>query len=106
MRLFFNDTAPTEIYTLSLHDALPIFTVTGWVEDRRAFLAGLDVFCLPSRSEALPLALLEAMAEGLPCVATDVGDVARRVGGAVEGVPPEDPGALAEIGRAAGRGRV
>src|SRR3712207_9277839 len=23
--LFFNDTAPTEIYTLSLHDALPIF---------------------------------------------------------------------------------
>src|SRR3712207_8568824 len=67
MRLFFNDTAPTEIYTLSLHDALPIFTVTGWVEDRRAFLAGLDVFCLPSRHEALPLALLEAMAEGLPC---------------------------------------
>src|SRR5256885_2118864 len=25
---FFNDTAPTEIYTLSLHDALPIFTAT------------------------------------------------------------------------------
>src|SRR4051812_49668543 len=27
---FFNDTAPTEIYTLSLHDALPIYTGTGW----------------------------------------------------------------------------
>src|SRR6266702_8210116 len=26
---FFNDTAPTEIYTLSLHDALPIFAVLG-----------------------------------------------------------------------------
>src|SRR5437867_13086181 len=26
---FFNDTAPTEIYTLSLHDALPIFLVVG-----------------------------------------------------------------------------
>src|SRR5260370_39617350 len=25
LRFFFNDTAPTEIYTLSLHDALPIF---------------------------------------------------------------------------------
>src|SRR3712207_7932284 len=29
LRLFFNDTATTEIYTLSLHDALPIFAVTG-----------------------------------------------------------------------------
>src|SRR5713226_9810174 len=27
---FFNDTATTEIYTLSLHDALPIFDETGW----------------------------------------------------------------------------
>src|SRR2546428_4996550 len=27
---FFNDTATTEIYTLSLHDALPIFDSTGW----------------------------------------------------------------------------
>src|SRR2546421_8559893 len=27
---FFNDTATTEIYTLSLHDALPIWRFTGW----------------------------------------------------------------------------
>src|SRR5689334_24609279 len=27
---FFNDTATTEIYTLSLHDALPIFVLDGW----------------------------------------------------------------------------
>src|SRR6266542_5050191 len=27
---FFNDTATTEIYTLSLHDALPIFTTVRW----------------------------------------------------------------------------
>src|SRR3989449_5593804 len=34
---FFNDTATTEIYTLSLHDALPIFTgrPVKWVGDRR-----------------------------------------------------------------------
>src|SRR3712207_7649377 len=30
---FFNDTATTEIYTLSLHDALPIFLLTGIVEE-------------------------------------------------------------------------
>jgi glycosyltransferase involved in cell wall biosynthesis len=33
----------------------------------------MDVFCLPSLSEAMPMALLEALAAGLPFVATDVG---------------------------------
>jgi len=74
---------------------LPV-SFAGWVEDRRAFHAQLDVFCLPSRHEALPLALLEAMAEGLPCVATDVGDVGSRLGDAVELIPPGDPLALAD----------
>ena len=73
---------------------LPV-TFCGFVDDVRGFLAGLDVFCLSSRREALPLVLLEAMAEGLPCVATDVGDVAPAVGADAVVVPPEDPGALA-----------
>ncbi|MDP5181827.1 glycosyltransferase [Blastococcus sp. BMG 814] len=67
----------------------------GFVGDVRGFLAGLDVFCLSSRREALPLVLLEAMAEGLPCVATDVGNVAVAVGGDAVVVPPGDPAALA-----------
>lgn len=74
---------------------LPV-TFPGWTADARSFLAGLDVFCLPSRREAMPLALLEALAEGLPCVATDVGDVRAVLADVVRVVQPEDPRALAD----------
>ena len=45
----------------------------GRASEPNAFLAGLDVFVLPSRSEGMSNALLEAMALGLACIATDVG---------------------------------
>ncbi|WP_441291320.1 glycosyltransferase [Sorangium sp. KYC3313] len=48
---------------------------TGERHDVPALLAAFDVFALPSLSEGLPLALLEAMTAGLPVVATDVGGV-------------------------------
>lgn len=70
-------------------EGLPV-TFLGEVDDVAPVLADLDVFCLASRAEGLPLALLEAMAAGLPCVATDVGDVRRAVGDAAVVVPPED----------------
>jgi glycosyltransferase involved in cell wall biosynthesis len=72
---------------------LPV-RLAGQLEDVPAFLAGADVFCLPSRAEALPLALLEAVVAGLPCVATDVGDIAAELGDLVVLVPPGDVDAL------------
>jgi glycosyltransferase involved in cell wall biosynthesis len=74
---------------------LPV-SFRGFVRDVPGFLRELDVFCLPSRREALPLALLEAMASGLPCVATDVGDVRTEVADAALVVPPDDVRALTE----------
>src|SRR5688572_32752015 len=40
-RVFFNDTATTEIYTLSLHDALPIYRPDGGEGDHRQHAAQL-----------------------------------------------------------------
>jgi glycosyltransferase involved in cell wall biosynthesis len=51
----------------------PRIEFVGRVSNPQAFLESLDVFVLPSRSEGMSNALLEAMALGLPCIATDVG---------------------------------
>ena len=66
--------------------------------DVLALLPGLDLFVLGSRYEGLPIALLEAMASGIPAVATRVGGVAEAVRDGVEGllVEPRDPHSLAE----------
>jgi glycosyltransferase involved in cell wall biosynthesis len=60
-------------------------------------LAGADVFLSASWAESFPYNVLEAMAAGLPVVATDVGGTAEAVADGVTGlvVPPRDPSGLA-----------
>jgi glycosyltransferase involved in cell wall biosynthesis len=71
---------------------------TGWVQDaeRQALLQSADLFVLPSHTEGLPNALIEAMAAGLPVVATDVGSIPDVVTTGSEGIliRPKDVVAL------------
>lgn len=47
----------------------------GFVEDVQGLLADADIFVMPSQTEGMPIALLEAMASGLPIVASAVGSI-------------------------------
>lgn len=66
--------------------------------DVPSLLATADYFVLPSLWEGLPMALLEAMAAGLPCLATRVSGSAAAIVPGVSGllVPPGDADALAD----------
>ncbi len=56
-----------------------IVTFVGAVADPAPWYRRFDVFVLSSRTEQMPLSILEAMASGLPIVSTDVGDVGRMI---------------------------
>ncbi|MFP4029188.1 MAG: glycosyltransferase [Candidatus Brocadiia bacterium] len=70
----------------------------GHREDIPELLSGMDVFVLPSHYEALGLVLIEAMAAGIPVVATRVGGVPGVLRDGKEGllVPSHDPKAMSE----------
>ncbi len=70
----------------------------GFRRDIPDILKSFDVFILPSLREGLPLALLEAMASGLPVVASDVGGIPEVVGDGDFAllVDPHSPEGLAE----------
>jgi L-malate glycosyltransferase len=80
------------------HGLADRFQLLGSVADVPAFLGGLDVAILPSRSEGMSNALLEYMAAGRAIVATSVGAAAELIDDGVHGllVPPNDAGLLAE----------
>jgi glycosyltransferase involved in cell wall biosynthesis len=70
---------------------------TGFRDDVDALLGAGDVFCLPSLSEGLPYAVLEACAHRLPLLVTSVGELATLFenGKTALVVPPADVDALA-----------
>jgi glycosyltransferase involved in cell wall biosynthesis len=75
----------------------PFVLLLGRRNDMPAQYASFDIMASPSRKEGLPIAILEAMASGLPLVATAVGDVCNAVRNGETGIllPAGDPGALA-----------
>lgn len=74
-------------------------TVRPWLapDEVAEMLADAHVLALPSRAEGQPMAVLEAMANGLCVIGSDVGGVPEMLaGGCGLVVPPDDPAALAD----------
>jgi len=69
----------------------------GFLTDLAPVYADLDLFVLPSLVEGLNSSLLQAMAWGIPCVASNVGGVPEAVADGKEGllVPPREPDLIA-----------
>jgi glycosyltransferase involved in cell wall biosynthesis len=76
---------------------IPGVTVREWTSHPVALYQAADVFVLPSHVEGMSNSLLEAMACGLPVVATSVGAAPEMIRNGVDGllVPPGDPDAMA-----------
>jgi glycosyltransferase involved in cell wall biosynthesis len=87
-------TVEEEVRRLGLESAVELL---GERDDVPELLRTADVFVLSSRSEGLPLSILEAMAARLPVIASNVGGVSEVVVDGDTGllVPPGDPQSLA-----------
>lgn len=89
---------PAQAYVAAKHLADKV-SLLGWVESASvpSHLAAADVFVLPSHAEGLPNSLIEAMAAGLPGIATPVGAISNTLKHGIAGtiVPVGDANALA-----------
>lgn len=74
-----------------------VISLPGWVNDKKAFFAETDLFCLPSIHEPFGIVLLEAFANKVPVITTDAEGPRDIVEPGVDAlmVPREDPAALA-----------
>jgi glycosyltransferase involved in cell wall biosynthesis len=70
----------------------------GWRSDLETIVPEMDVVICASKNEGTPVALIEAMAAGVPVLSTDVGGVGDLVAHGTTGwlVPPSDPAAMAQ----------
>ncbi|MBW4056400.1 MAG: glycosyltransferase family 4 protein [Proteobacteria bacterium] len=68
----------------------------GFQTDVEDWLTAMDIFVLPSHTEGTPMALLEAMASGVPCIATAVGGIPSVIDSGINGILVS-PGKPAEI---------
>ncbi len=92
---------PLEAEMRALHDRLGLgdrVLLLGQRADAVRVLAACDIFTMASDNEGLPVALMEALALGLPVAATAVGGIPDAMTDGVEGllVPPKQPEALAD----------
>lgn len=94
-RLLIAGEGPLRTRLESLSWGLPV-ELRGAVSDMPAFMRELDAFLLTSDHEGTPAALLEAMATGLPCIATRVGGVPAVLDGAGLLVSRRKPRAIAD----------
>lgn len=73
----------------------------GWItgEDKEQLFCRAGVFCLPSKNEGMPMSVLEAMAHGIPTIATPVGGVPQIIENGVNGyiIPVDDATALSAV---------
>ncbi|MBE0469753.1 MAG: TIGR03088 family PEP-CTERM/XrtA system glycosyltransferase [Methyloprofundus sp.] len=86
------------IALLAKHQLLQIAWLPGEREDIADIMRSLDIFVLPSQAEGISNTILEAMATGLPVIATAVGGNLELVIPSETGllVPPSDPEAMSE----------
>ena len=73
----------------------------GWItgEDKEKLFERAGVYCLPSKNEGMPMSVLEAMAHGVPTIATPVGGVPQVIEDGVNGylIPVDDERRLSEL---------
>ena len=71
-------------------------TLAGFIPDAEHYLSAFDCFILPSLKEGLPYAIMEAMAAGLPVIATNVGGIPDLIKHDYTGIliPPKNPEAI------------